>query len=74
MAEVNAVNSWAHARGTKDNTGLDFTRKLAVKFLENNIDHKLVHRYPIIGQGAKGQSVSISAREGEHGLVNRPFY
>ena len=73
VAEVNAVNSHARSRGVKGDAGLEFRRKLAVQMLENNLDNELIHRSPIRARNTRAR-LSVSSGEGEHGLVNRPYF
>jgi hypothetical protein len=41
--------------------------------LENNLDNELIHRSPIRARNTRAR-MSMSSGEGEHGLVNRPYF
>ena len=73
VAEVNAVNSRARARGVEGDAGLDFRRNLAVQMLENNLDQGFNNRSPIRAKNTRARA-SISAGEGTHAIMNRPYF
>ncbi len=73
VVEVNAVNSWARARGVEGDVGWDFQRNLATQMLENNLDQDLIHRSPIRARNTRTRA-SITAGEGIHAIMNHPYF
>ena len=73
IAEVNAVNSRARARGLAAEPTLDFRRELALQLLENHVGVDMIPRSPTRARPTRGR-VSTHAQAGAHEILNRPFF